>query len=164
MVKMEDLKRINLLKHVPGHLLEIISREANLKIFGTDTQLITINQRVDTFYMLIMGQVSIAKEFTPDIDVIIEHIQSGSSFGISALLKGETASYTAICQEPCEVITLSGERMIQLFETNHELAYYIMLDVSQRYKRFMDMRARMILKILNKNPELKQNFDYIDTL
>ncbi|MBU2454002.1 MAG: cyclic nucleotide-binding domain-containing protein, partial [Proteobacteria bacterium] len=154
----------NLLKDVPNHLLEIIANEAQLSIFGIDTQLITVNDKVDTFYMLIMGQVLVKKELTAEIDVILDYIQSGSSFGTSALIKGSKASYTAICQEPCEVITLSGKRMIQLFETNHELAYYMMLGVARQYKRHMDLRAQMIIKTLDENPELKEDINDIENL
>jgi signal-transduction protein with cAMP-binding, CBS, and nucleotidyltransferase domain len=157
MVKIEDLKRINLLKKIPEHLLDIIAKEAQLSIFGTGTQLITVNEKIDNFCMLVMGQVAIKRNITPDIDVILEYVQSGNSFGTSAMIEGTTAFYSAICQEPCEIITVSGERMIQLFEENHELGYYIMMDVSKRYKRFMDHRARMILKTLSDDLDMKED-------
>ncbi|MCP3940610.1 MAG: cyclic nucleotide-binding domain-containing protein [Desulfobacteraceae bacterium] len=161
MVKIEDLKRINLLKDVPEHLLDIIAREAQLSIFSAGTQLITVNEKVENFYMLIMGQVAIKRNVTPDIDVILEYIQSGNSFGTSAIIKGSTAFYSAVCQEPSEIITVSGERMIQLFEKNHELAYHIMMDVSKRYKRFMDNRAQMIQKTIVEDLDMKD--DIYDT-
>jgi len=164
MVKIEDLKRINLLRDVPDHLLEIFAGEAQLSIFGAGTRLITVDKPVDTFYMLIMGQVAIKKELTPEIDVIFDYIQSGSSFGTSALIHESKASYSAVCQEPCEAITVSGKRMIQLFEQNHELAYYMMLGVSRQYKRKMDMRAQMIMKTLDKNPGLKDDINDIENL
>jgi signal-transduction protein with cAMP-binding, CBS, and nucleotidyltransferase domain len=157
MVKIEDLKRINLLKAIPDHLLEIIAKEAQLSIFGAGTELITVNKKIDNFYMLVMGQVAIKRNITPDIDVILEYIQSGNSFGTSAMIEGSTAFYSAVCQEPCEIITVSGERMIQLFEENDELGYYIMMDVSKRYKRFMDHRARMILKTLSDDLDMKED-------
>jgi CRP/FNR family transcriptional regulator, cyclic AMP receptor protein len=164
MVKIEDLKRINLLKNFPDHLLEIIANEAQLSIFGTDTQLIAAKEPVATFYMLIMGQVAVKRELTPKIDIILDNIQSGSSFGTSALIEGSTASYTAVCQEPCEAITLSGNRMQQLFKENHELAYLMMLGVAKQYKNKMDTRAQMIMKTLNENPELKEDINDIENL
>ncbi len=72
MVKIEDLKRINLLKGVPEHLLEIVADEAQLSIFGAGTELITVNKKIDNFYMLIMGQVAIKRNITPDSDVVLE--------------------------------------------------------------------------------------------
>jgi CRP/FNR family cyclic AMP-dependent transcriptional regulator len=161
MVKTEDLKRINLMKKLPDHLLDIIAREAQLSIFSTGAQLITVNKKIDNFYMLVMGQVAIKRNITPDIDVILEYIQSGNSFGTSAMIQGTTAFYSAICQEPCEIITVSGDRMIQLFEENHELGYYIMMDVSKRYKRFMDNRAQMIFKTLVEDLDMRE--DVYDT-
>jgi CRP/FNR family cyclic AMP-dependent transcriptional regulator len=164
MVKIEDLKRINMLKAVPDHLLGIIGKEAQLSIFGTNTQLFSIGERVDTYYMLIMGQVALKIGLRPDIDVILENLQSGGSFGSSALISGSKASYTAVCQEPCEVITLYGPRMIEVFETNHELAYHMMTGVGRQYKKNMDTRAQMIIQTLNSRPELKQEIDDIETL
>lgn len=164
MVKIEDLKRINLLKDLPDHLLEIIANEAQLSIFATDTQLMTVNEPVNTFFMLIMGQVAIKRELTPKIDVILDNIQSGASFGSCSMMQDANATYTASCQETCEVISLSGGRMKQLFKENHELAYRMLLGVAKQYKRHLDTRAQMIMKTLDKNPELKKDIKDIETL
>lgn len=164
MVKIEDLKRINMLQEFPDYLLETIGNEAQLSIFGTGTQLMTVGKPIHKLYMLIMGQVAIKRELTPVIDVILNYIQSGSSFGTSALLKRDAASYTATCQEPCEAISLDGKRMLQLFEENQELAYYMMLGVAKQYKRHMDQRTQMILKTLDEYPDLKDDILDIDNL
>ncbi len=154
MVKIEDLKLIDMLKDLPIHLLEILSREAGLSIFGTGTRLITINEKTDTFYMLLMGQVAVKKEIAPDVDIIFDYLQSGSSFGSASLIKDSVATYTAVCQEPCEVITLYGRQMQDLFIENHELGYRMMLRIARQYKNKMEKRAQMIMKTLDEHPEL----------
>jgi len=164
MVKLEDLKRIVLLKDVPDHLLEIIAQEAQLSIFGADTELITLDEEVSTFFMLIMGQVAIKQALTPDIDVILDYIQSGASFGSSALFQGGKASYTATCQETCEVITLSGPKMVQMFEENHELGFHVMAGVARQYKQNMDLRARMIMETLDRRPDIRSDVNDLETL
>ncbi len=164
MVKTEDLKRINLLRNVPDHLIEIIAKEAQLSIFGADTELITMNEDVNTFFMLIMGQVAIKQKLVKDIDVILDYIQSGSSFGSSSLINNSKASYSAVCQEPCEVITLFGPRMLELFEENHELAYYMISGVAQQYKQNRDIRAQMILETLDEKPDIKDAIKDIENL
>ena len=161
MVKIEDLKRINMLNRVPDHLLEIISQEAQLNIYGTGTQLFSVGDDIDTFYMIIMRQVALKVALSDDIDVILENLQSGRSFGSSALMEDAVASYTAVCQEPCEVITLYGPKMLECFENNQELAFHFMTGVAGQYKRTMDKRARMIMKTLEKRPELKQGIQDI---
>ncbi|MEH0023030.1 MAG: cyclic nucleotide-binding domain-containing protein [Desulfobacter sp.] len=164
MVKIEDLKRINMFKKMPDDLLEILSREAQLNIYGTGTTLFSVGDAIDTFYLMIMGQVALKVVLTDDIDVILDNLQAGRSFGSSALLADARASYTAVCQEPCEVVTLHGPRMLELFETNKALAYHMMTGVAGQYKRTMDKRARMIMKTLDEHPELKLRMQDLDEL
>ncbi len=164
MVKIEDLKRINMLSRVPDHLLDIISREAQLNIYGIHTHLFSVGERIDTFYMMIMGQVALKVALNEDIDVILDNLQSGRSFGSSALIAGAKASYTAECQEPCEVITLHGPGLTNLFKTNQELGYHFMAGVAGQYKRTMEKRARMIMKTLEERPDLKTGINDINQL
>ncbi|MCF8077130.1 MAG: cyclic nucleotide-binding domain-containing protein [Desulfotignum sp.] len=164
MVKIQDLKHIHMLEQMPAHLLALIGQEAQLSIFSSGTCLFKAGEKVGTFYMVIMGQVALTVALNPDIDVVLENIQSGRTFGSSALISGGPATYTAICQEPCETITLSGSRMQKLFETNDELAFYLMAGVARQYKNSMDTRAKMILKTLARHPEMKASIHDIDTL
>ncbi len=164
MVKIQDLRHIHMLEQMPAHLLALIGQEAQLSIFSSGTCLFKAGEKVDTFYMVIMGQVALTVALNPDIDVVLENIQSGRTFGSSALISGGPATYTAICQEPCETITLSGSRMQKLFETNDELAFYLMAGVARQYKNTMDTRAKMILKTLARHPEMKASIHDIDKL
>ena len=164
MVKIQDLRQIHMLEQMPGHLLALIGQEAQLSIFSSRTCLFKAGERVDTFYMVIMGQVALTVALNPDIDVVLENVQSGRTFGSSALISGGPATYTAICQEPCETITLSGPRMQQLFKTNHELAFYLITGVARQYKNSMDTRAKMILKTLERHPEMKPSIHDIEKL
>jgi CRP-like cAMP-binding protein len=164
MVKIQDLKHIHMLEKMPERLLALIGKEAQLSIFSTNTCLFSAGENVDTFFMVMMGQVALTVELNPDMDVILENIQSGRTFGSSALISGGPASYTAICQEPCEIITLSGERMQQLFEINQELGFHLMAGVARQYKQTMDNRAKMIMKTLARHPEMKASIHDIETL
>ncbi|MCD4741076.1 MAG: Crp/Fnr family transcriptional regulator [Desulfobacteraceae bacterium] len=164
MVKIEDLKKINLLKGLPDALLEIIAPEAHLSIYNTDTVLFKTNEDIDLFYMLIMGQVAHKVALSPDVNVIIDTIQSGSTFGVASLVPGVNTSSTAVCQEPCEVITLSSKKMTQLFAKHNELGYQVMLRLAQHYKSILDSRTNMIMKTLDDNPELKDKIADIETL
>ncbi|MFU8768319.1 MAG: Crp/Fnr family transcriptional regulator [Desulfotignum sp.] len=164
MVKIQDLKQISMLEPMPDHLLALIGKQAQLSIFSTGTCLFKTGEAVDTFYMLIMGQVALTVSLNPDVDVILENIQSGRTFGSSALISSGPAAYTAVCQEPCETIILSGSRMQALFEENHELAFHMMAGVARQYKKTMDSRARMIMKTLALHPEMKDCIHDIEKL
>ncbi|MCK5099221.1 MAG: cyclic nucleotide-binding domain-containing protein [Desulfobacteraceae bacterium] len=164
MVKIEDLKKINLLNGLPDELLEIIAPAAQLSIFNTDTILFEPNEDIDTFYMLVMGQVALKVALSDDVHVILDSLQSGASFGVASLVPGTNPSSTAVCQEPCEVITLNSKKMTLLFEENPELGYQVMRRLAIRYKKKMNLRTNMIMKTLELNPELKTKIDDIETL
>lgn len=164
MVRIEDLKQINMLASVPDHVLKIISELAQLNIYGKETLLFSKGENIEIFYMIFIGQVELKVPLFEDIDVILDILQAGRSLGSSALFPGATTSYTAVCQEPCEFITLNGKVLQALFNENKELAYYLMAGVAGQYKRTMDRRARMILKTLEEHPELKHRIRDIDEL
>ncbi len=164
MVKIEDLKRINMLSQVPEHLLEILRQDAHLNIYGKNTRFFTVGEKIDTFYMMIMGQVAFKVALNDDIDVIFDNLQSGRSFGSSAVMRNARATYTAESQEPCEMITLYGPGLIDKFASNPELAYHFMIGMAGQYKRTMDKRAIMIIKTLEERPDLYQDIDDITQL
>jgi CRP-like cAMP-binding protein len=164
MVKIEDLKKINLLHGLPDNLLEIIAPHAQLSIFNTDTVLFRTDEDIKIFYMLIMGQVARSVALSGDVNIILDSLQSGSTFGVASLVPGTNASSTAICQEPCEIITLSSEKMTELFKENDDLGYQVMLRLALRYKRIMENRATMIMKTLDNNPGFKHKIADIETL
>ncbi len=164
MVKIEDLKRINMLSQMPDHLLEILSQDAHLNIYGKNTRFFTVGEKINTFYMMIMGQVAFKVALNDDIDVIFENLQSGRSFGSSAVIKNARATYTAESQEPCEMITLSGRGLVEKFASNPELAYHFMIGMAGQYKRTMDKRAIMLIKTLEERPDLRQDVDDIDDI
>ncbi|MCF8126815.1 MAG: cyclic nucleotide-binding domain-containing protein, partial [Desulfotignum sp.] len=72
MVKIQDLKQIFILESMPEHLLALIGEEAQLSIFSGGTCLFKAGEAVDTFYMLIMGQVALTVALNKDVDVILE--------------------------------------------------------------------------------------------
>ena len=164
MVKVDDIRRISLFRDMPDHLIELLAPEAQLKIYNTNAQLCRINQRVDTLYMLVMGQVALKVNLTPDVELILDTVQSGACFGLSSLVTGETASFNVICQEPCEVITLPGDRMIRLFEGNPDLGYQVMLRLASHYKASMESRAQMIMRTLDRHPDFKGKISDLENL
>src|SRR6056297_1245659 len=160
MIKIEELKRIDMFANMPDHLVKIIRELSQLNIYDKDTMLFSQGENIDIFYMIVMGQVELKVPLDEDIDVVFDILQAGRSLGSSAMFSDAKASYTAICQEPCEIITLKGKTLQDLFNDNKEIGYYLMAGVAGQYKRNMDRRLRMILKTLEKHPELQHRVKY----
>ncbi|HKK91560.1 MAG TPA: cyclic nucleotide-binding domain-containing protein [Desulfobacteraceae bacterium] len=164
MVKTQELEKISLFNDMPEKLLETVADQAQLSIFSQGTVLFKPGEKIEYFYMLLMGQVSMEVELSDGVDVILETAHSGSCFGFSSLVPGARAFASAICQDPCEVITLPGEKMIQRFAEDPELGYQIMLRLARQYKEGMDSRTEMIKKIFDKVPDFKHRAEEMDLL
>ena len=50
MVKIEELKRINMLANVPDHVLKMICEPAQLNIYSRDTLLFSKGENIEIFY------------------------------------------------------------------------------------------------------------------
>ena len=75
MVKIQDLKQIFMLEPKPDQLLALIGKEARLSIFSTGTRLFKTGEAVDTFYMVIMGQVALTVALHPEMKASIHDIE-----------------------------------------------------------------------------------------
>lgn len=162
MVNLEDLKRIYILRNMPLHILEKITQEARICILEKGSVLFKTGERNEVFYMLTMGQVTLNLELNEDIDVIFEILQAGSSFGLLSLLKGAVSSYSAVCQEACEAITLNAPRMFELFEKDPEFAFYMLKGVASQYQHLIQTRATMRTQAINHRPNLQRNKEDMD--
>ncbi len=158
MVDKEELRKMHILKDMPERLLEKISSVTHLQIFSADTVLFRQNQQLKYFYMLLTGQVSIEVEISPNVGITLGTIEPGFSCGVSSFIPGSTSSSAAICIETCEFITLSSEKMFEIFQQDRELAYNMMVRVVRLFKHVMDHRTILFFKNLENHPELLQSF------
>lgn len=164
MVRIEDLRRIHLLKDMPSDLLEKIAAKAQLNIFSTDTILFRKNQTIENFYMVLMGEVALEVELSRTLNVILATIHPGYSFGVSSLVSGAKASSTAICKEPCELVTLPVDGISNLFQEDPNLGYQFMLRLARIFQKIMANRTQMIMKTLDQYPGFLEDFGDLEHL
>ncbi|MCF8106114.1 MAG: cyclic nucleotide-binding domain-containing protein [Desulfohalobiaceae bacterium] len=142
---------------MPAQHLQKISSKAQLNIFSRGTVLFRKNEPIDYLYMVLMGQVALEIELSPELNVILSTIHPGYSFGVSSLVSGARAGSTAICQEPCELITLPVDRLAVLFQEDPDLGYQFMLRLARIFQKIMVNRTQMIMKTLDQHPEFQED-------
>ena len=157
MVRLDDLRRIHLLKDMPTHMLQKIASEAQLNIFSTGMVLFQKGESIDYLYLVLMGQVALEIELSPELNVILSTIHPGYTFGVSSLVSGARASSSAICQEPCEVISLPVERLNVLFQEDPSLGYHFMHRLARIFQKIMASRTQMIMKTLDQHPVFQED-------
>jgi CRP-like cAMP-binding protein len=158
MVDKRELRRMHLLKDMPDAMLDKIAQAGQLRIFSADTVLFQQGDNLEYFYMILTGQVILEVEATPNVSLALGTVRPGYSFGISTFIPGATSSSTAVCIEPCELISLSGRTMTELFQQDWDLGYNFMLRLVRVFKSVMDHRTMLFLKTLQNHPDLLNIF------
>ena len=164
MVRVEDLERILFMKDMPPEMLAKVASEAQLNIYSAGTVLFRINDKVDYFYMVLMGQVALQVELLPELTVILTSVNSGYAFGVSSLVSGARAASTAVCQEPCELITLPVDTLTRMFEKDSRLGFEFMYRLARLFQQIMANRTRMIMRALDQHPEAMERLGDLEHL
>ena len=158
MVTVEDLKGINLLGGLTDQMLEKIPPITELHQFKEREVIFEEGAKADTFYLLKRGKILLQVELTEMIIISLGSIKSGYSFGWSALLPGSGSSYTsyAVCAEPCEVLTMPGDRFLDLLNNDHTMGYRVMDAMAKILKNRLERRTEQFLKVMSKHPDIQK--------
>ena len=102
-------------------------------------------------YVLKEGQVDLVMEVPPQPNqaatkVVVDIITTGGFFGWSALVGPHVYVMSAICQEPSQVVMLSGVELLALFDNDYHIGY----KVFQSLSHIIGTRLRDMEQVLSK--------------
>ena len=100
-------------------------------------------------YVLKSGQIDIvvlvpAKSEAALTSVVVDRITTGGFFGWSALVGPHFYVMSAICQEPSQVVVISGTELMALFEKEQRIGYRVF----QSLARIIGTRLRDMEQVL----------------
>lgn len=156
MVGLENLKKINFMRELPEEVLEQISTVAQLEDFDEETILIRQDQSQHLIYMLISGKIYINCRATSGQALTLDELTPGQTFGLSSLLDSAPSTYTAICAEDCQVITISSEQLLQVAQSDFTTGYHVMRQVVEKFKKRMTRHTRLFMAALAAHPAVRQ--------
>lgn len=160
MVSCEELRNVLLVQDLPDSMLEKIGQIAQLQLYSDGTVFFNEDEYPQYLYMLLTGKVLLEVEASANVNVTLGAIKPGFSFGLTALLPGEKSSVTAICVEPCELISVHGPELLNILNSDFELGFHVMSKVVAIYKSRVDRRTNQFLKALENHPELQKVFQF----
>jgi len=104
-----------------------VAEIAALRAFPQDTRIYVVGDPVDDFYVLADGNVRFTLGLGKRETSAGEIIRHGDVFGWAALVEGHSRRIaTAYCLTPCEVVAISGAKLLDLMERDHSLGYALM--------------------------------------
>ena len=156
MVEKDILKELLFLKELPDPLIEKISSIAVLERHEKHAVLFRQDQDLTHLYMLVSGRVHFTIESAAGKVLILDKIDEGRTFGVSALMEESSSAYTAICAKDSTVVSISGNQLHQLFEQDFKLGHLLMLNVVKLFKKRIELHTRQFLLSLASHPEIDQ--------
>ena len=156
MVEKETLEKIEFLKDLPDHILEKIGSIARISEYGEEQILFRQNEIQTVLYMLVSGKVFLNSRAGTGQSLTLDAVYPGRTFGVPALLKESYGTFSAICAEPCTMITIQAREMRQLFRGDFESGYILMRRVVELFKIRGEMHTHQFLHSLKTHPEIKK--------
>ncbi|MDZ7666882.1 MAG: Crp/Fnr family transcriptional regulator [Desulfotignum sp.] len=154
MVPSDQLKKIQFLDDLPNDILDKISPHARQAVFEPDTILIRQGDIQHLVHMLVSGKICLNARSDTGRVLTLDQIEPGQSFGLSAFFGKSPATFTAVCKDTCDIIVLSGDLMLKLFETDHRTGYAVMRRVAQLFKGRMNKHTEQFLHALSIHPAI----------
>jgi CRP-like cAMP-binding protein len=122
----QELSRFDLFRGLDPHKRDLVTRLGTRTAFETGDLIFSQGQPATHLYLLLSGKVTI--RFKPDDGdpIIVTVLEPGGVFGWSAALGRGRYTSAAICQEPSEVLVISGAALRRLCETDPETGVLIL--------------------------------------
>lgn len=158
MVPFKELRKIHLIENLTDSMLGRISPLLQMRLFGAGDTIFQQGDDATFFYMLKEGKALLEVDISETISVSMGAIKSGFCFGWSALLPGSQYTSTAVCVEPCEVMSIRGEDFLNLMEKDHTMGYRVMQIIASILKSRLERRTEQFLKAIENHPDLQQLF------
>ncbi len=157
MIKIEQLKKILFFQGLPEKILSKIADIAEIETHEEEAELFKQHQNLSDFYSVLSGKIFLSSRSPRGVSLNLHEVMPDHSFGLSAVIGDVEASFSAICAEKSEVIKLSNDNMLKLFEEDKELGYLIMLRVVQFFNSRMNKHTHQFLQSIASHPEIKKN-------
>lgn len=155
MVEQDVLKKMLFLSDLPDPLIEKIGAIATLETFEKNTIVFYQHQDLTHLYLVVSGKVHFTIKSASGKSLVLDKIDEGRTFGVSALMEESSSAYTAICVEDTTVVSIPGKKMHQLFVKDFKLGHILMLKVVKLFKKRMEMHTRQFLLSLATHSDVK---------
>ena len=159
MVPFKELRKIYLLENLDDAMLGKMAPHLQMRLFGPGGIIFKQGDESTYFYMLKAGKVLLEVEASETISVSMAAIKAGRCFGWSALIPGSQYTSTAVCVEPCEVMSIPAQVFLDLMEKDHSMGYRVMQIIASILKSRLGRRTEQFLKAIENHPDIQQLFE-----
>ncbi len=159
MVTISDLKNIVIFSRMTDDLLEKTIPYIDLSTYKEEAVVFDENDSAQNFYMLKKGKILLKKSISPKITISMGAVKPGYSFGWSAIIAREPFTMMAQCAEDCEIYSINGEKVLEIFNSDPPMGYLFMQHLNKMMKNRLDRWEEQLMRALRDHPDFSKLID-----
>ena len=112
------LESVPLFADLPSGQIELLEKTAVKKAYSKNTVLFTEGDDSDSLYVIVKGKIKISRTDENGKEVVLALLGPGDYLGEMAMLDAEPRSATAMTREPTDVMIITHDQFMRIFESN----------------------------------------------
>jgi CRP/FNR family transcriptional regulator len=129
------LKRVSIFSSMTLEQIRVLTSHLNEQHFLTGEVILREGDFSQELYILVSGQVRIAKDYGGPHERTLATLKQGDFFGEMAIFEGAPRSSTAVTEEEAELLVMSPEKFKQTIYQKPDMAFEIFRELSARLRR-----------------------------
>jgi CRP/FNR family transcriptional regulator, cyclic AMP receptor protein len=144
MISVDVLRKFKIFQELNDRELEIVASLAQKKAFKSGVRIFEEKALADRFYLINEGKVAI-KLSSSEIELQIDEIGAGESFGWSAVIDPQSFTAGAWALTDTEILFFESDHLLDLFRKNNHIGYRVIKEVAKVVsKRLKAFEARFV--------------------
>jgi CRP/FNR family transcriptional regulator, cyclic AMP receptor protein len=144
------LNRISLFKDISPAVLEEISAHCEELTFRKGQVIFREGEKADKLHFLINGSVNLRVNIMtrPESITVSFVSKSNECFGWSGLVSPHHYTTSAICEEDCQILTVSGDALLQILSQNTDAGFLVMYRIANLVSERLRNSRQALIKTL----------------
>lgn len=152
----DDVRDIVDLSHLTEPMLDAILPHLDILKYEEEDIIFQEGDSADRLFFLKRGKVLLEKRISDKISFSIGAVKPGNSFGWSAVMgRGMTYSTMTLCVEPSTVYSIRSDKMLNLLDKDHEMAFIFYQRLLWVVKSRLDHRTSQFVTVLRNHPDIE---------
>jgi len=152
----DELRKIYLFEHLPDDLLGRMLPFIHLRIFSEGSVIFNAGDPAQNFDMPQKGELLLEVEVSETVNISLGSVKPGYAFGWSSLFPGGAHRSSAVCVEPCEVMSILGEEFKRILDADHTIGHRVMEEIARIFKSRMERRTEQFVNTLRTHPDIQK--------
>jgi len=144
--------------HLKNDMLDRIISITDVLKFEDQEFIFRQDDIADRFYMVKRGKVLLEQRLAEKITVSVGSIKPGFAFGWSTMIEEGYYTTDAVCAEPCEIFSMTGNKIRALCDKDPYMGYLLTRRLLVILKKRYDHRTEQFIKVIKHDPDMKDLF------